>query len=305
MRRLSWNRHFRVLFVPGHWELGRGTASLGRWIGQNRSRGSWRLLFRIFDGLSKLFPVPVDISIVVPVFNEEENILPMVREVAAAMRKDPRAYELLFVDDASTDGTWGRIQQARRENPQVRGLRHRRNAGQSAALWTGLQAAGGQILATLDGDLQNDPADLPRLLAELERVDFVCGVRTSRQDSIVRLISSRVARWARRWALGVDFKDTGCAARAFKRAALKGVFPFNGLHRFLPVLVHGAGVATLEIPIHHRPRVAGVSKYGVWNRLGRGIFDLLAMAWYQRRRIDAVACADAPSESSPDSNARA
>jgi dolichol-phosphate mannosyltransferase len=227
----------------------------------------------------------VDISIVVPVFNEEENILPMCREIAAAMREEPRSYELVFVDDASTDQTWNRILDARREDGRVRALRHRRNAGQSAALWTGLQATTSAIVATLDGDLQNDPADLPRLLVELGQVDFVCGVRTRRQDSFIRRLSSWIARRARHWALGVDFADTGCAARAFKRSALNGVFPFNGLHRFLPILVHGAGAVTREIPIHHRPRVAGVSKYGVWNRLGRGIFDLIAMAWYQRRRI--------------------
>ena len=164
-----------------------------------------------------------------------------------------------------------------------------RNSGQSAALWTGIQATTAPILATLDGDLQNDPADLPRLIAELERVDFVSGMRLQRRDNWVRRVSSRIARWARRTALGVDFRDTGCALRAFKRSALQGVFPFNGLHRFLPVLVHGGGATTLEVPVNHRPRVAGVSKYGVWNRLGRGIADLFAIAWYQRRRLRPVA----------------
>ncbi len=154
-------------------------------------------------------------------------------------------------------------------------------------MWTGLQATASPILCTLDGDLQNDPADLPGMIAKLAGVDFVSGMRLQRQDSWVRKVSSRLARGARRRALGVDFRDTGCAIRAFKREALEGVFPFNGLHRFLPVLVHGGGFKTLEVPVNHRPRVAGVSKYGVWNRLGRGLYDLVAMSWYQKRRYRA------------------
>jgi dolichol-phosphate mannosyltransferase len=232
--------------------------------------------------------VPVEISIVVPVFNEAENVLPLAREVATAMQSVNRSFELLLVDDASTDSTWQKIGEARQADSRVRGLRHARNAGQSAALWTGIQAATAPILATLDGDLQNDPADLPRLLAELDRVDFVSGMRLQRQDTWLRRISSHIARWARRTALKVDFRDTGCAMRVFKRSALEGVFPFNGLHRFLPVIVHGGGARTLEVPVNHRPRVAGVSKYGVWNRLGRGIYDLFAIAWYQKRRLRPV-----------------
>ena len=229
-----------------------------------------------------------DISIIVPVYNEAENILPMLRETSAAMKGAARSWELVFVDDASSDETWARIAEARGLDARVRGLRHARNAGQSAALWTGIQATTSPILATLDGDLQNDPADLPRMLGELERHDFVSGMRLQRRDNFVRRVSSAIARQARRTALGVDFRDTGCAIRVFKRTALNGVFPFNGLHRFLPVLVHGGGARTLEVPVNHRPRVAGVSKYGVWNRLGRGIYDLFAIAWYQKRRVGSV-----------------
>ncbi|MEW6161435.1 MAG: glycosyltransferase family 2 protein [Verrucomicrobiota bacterium] len=232
--------------------------------------------------------MPCDISIIVPVYNEEANVQPLAREVAEALRHETRSWELVFVDDASSDATWSRIREARQSDGRVRGLRHARNAGQSAAIWTGVIHSEAPILATLDGDLQNDPADLPRLLAALEKVDFVCGVRTKRQDTWMRRVSSRIARRARKWMLGVDFADTGCAFRVFKRSALNGIFPFNGLHRFLPVLVHGGGQKTLELPIHHRPRIAGVSKYGVWNRLGRGIYDLFAIRWYQRRRLPAL-----------------
>lgn len=233
-----------------------------------------------------------EISIIVPAFNEADNVLPLAREVAAAMQPLGRAFELVFVDDASTDDTWKQISEAQRWDPRVRGFRHAHNAGQSAALWTGIQATISPVIATLDADLQNDPADLPRLLAELERVDFVSGMRMNRQDTWLRKVSSTIARWARRLALGVDFADTGCALRVFKRTALIGVFPFNGLHRFLPVIVHGGGAKTLEMAVNHRPRLAGVSKYGVWNRLGRGIHDLLAIAWYQKRRFRPVPAAE-------------
>jgi dolichol-phosphate mannosyltransferase len=232
--------------------------------------------------------VASEVAVIVPVYNEEDNVLPMAREVSDAMKKSGRSYELVFVDDASTDGTWKRIEEARRQFPNIRGLRHAVNSGQSAALWTGIQASSSDIIATLDGDLQNDPADIPQMLPSLAKADFICGVRAKRRDTFVRRSSSKIARWARRSALNVDFCDTGCAMRVFKRSALNGVFPFNGFHRFLPVLVHGNGVSTLEVPVNHRPRVAGVSKYGIWNRLGRGIYDLMALSWFQKRRLRPV-----------------
>src|SRR5439155_2637669 len=232
----------------------------------------------------------------VPVFDEQDNILPLAREVARALDNEPREFELVFVDDGSRDGTWEKIQEARRLDARVRGVRHARNSGQSAALWTGIQATRGGVIATLDGDLQNDPSDLPKLLAELGPVNFVCGVRVNRQDNWLRRVSSRIARRARKTALGADFQDTGCSLRAFKRSTLDGVFPFNGWHRFLPILDRGNGVTAKEIPVNHRPRVAGVSKYGVWNRLGRGIFDLIGVAWYQKRRLGPVPFTKIPQE---------
>ena len=232
--------------------------------------------------------MPVDISIIVPVFDEEDNVLPLAREIARALDKEPRTFELVFVDDASRDKTWDRIQEARRLDPRVRGVRHAHNSGQSAALWTGIESTTGGIVGTLDGDLQNDPADLPRLFAELHSVDFVSGVRLNRQDNWLRRVSSSIARRARKAVLGADFQDTGCALRAFKRTALDGVLPFHGWHRFLPILVEGGGATTKEVPVNHRPRVAGVSKYGVWDRFGRGIFDLIGVRWYQKRRLRRV-----------------
>jgi dolichol-phosphate mannosyltransferase len=192
---------------------------------------------------------------------------------------------LILVDDASTDGTWERILEVQRADKRVRAVRHARNSGQSAALWTGFGVSQGSIIATLDGDLQNDPADLPLLLEALASADLVCGVRTKRMDNALRRVSSKVARWARKLVLGVDFRDSGCNLRAFKRSVLQTLFPFDGLHRFMPIVAQGAGAVVVEMPVNHRPRIAGSSKYGVWNRLGRGIADLAMIAWYRKRQL--------------------
>ncbi len=237
-----------------------------------------------------------EISIIVPLFNEVDNVAPLARQILAAFQNEPRPLELVLVDDASTDGTWGQIIAAHQADPRVRGLRHARNSGQSAALWTGFRGTRAPIIMTLDGDLQNDPADLPRLLAGLEKYDVVCGMRLARRDNFLRRASSKIARSARKAILGVDFRDTGCALRVFKRTALDHLFAFNGFHRFMPVLAHSAGARVCEVPVNHRQRVAGTSKYGIWNRLGRGIVDLFAVAWYQKRQIPPIALTSFPPE---------
>jgi len=231
--------------------------------------------------------VPVEISIVVPMYNESANVAPLVAEMARIFAGEVRPWELVLVDDASTDSTWQEILKAQAADTRVRGLRHPANRGQSASVWTGITSSSSPLLCTLDGDLQNDPAELPRMidLLDQDELDFVSGRRAQRQDSFVRKFSSVVARTARSWALGHDFADTGCALRAFRRSVLQGVYPFNGIHRFLPILVAGNGHRCREIPVNHRPRVAGVSKYGVWNRLGRGLFDLIGVRWCLSRRL--------------------
>jgi dolichol-phosphate mannosyltransferase len=238
--------------------------------------------------------MPVELAIVVPVFNEAENIRLLTEEVLAALTPTGRSFELVLVDDASTDDTWARIQAEHARDSRVRGISHLKNAGQSAAVWTGFQHTTTPLLATLDGDRQNDPADLPKLLLELANFDFVCGKRTQRQDTWVRKLSSRVARWARKAWLGADFEDTGCAVRVFKRETIAGLAAFNGLHRFLPILVHANGARTKEVPVNHRPRVAGVSKYGVWNRVWRGMYDLVGVSWYLKRRLGVTPVAHHP-----------
>jgi len=229
-----------------------------------------------------------DISIIVPVYNEQENILPLVREVGTAMANLNGRYELVLVDDCSNDQTWQRVTEVSRADRRIRGLRHSRNCGQSAALWTGFLATTNPIIATLDGDLQNDAADLPQMIEQLDKADFISGTRAKRAGAWVRRISSKIARAARRAVLGVDIHDSGCAIRVFRRSTLAVVFPFNGLHRFMPILVSSAGFKVLQIPVNHRPRTAGVSKYGVGNRLWRGIFDLFAIAWFQKRQLKPV-----------------
>lgn len=232
--------------------------------------------------------VSSDISIIVPVFNEEANVLPLAKELSNVMNGLAQSYELVFVDDCSTDQTWQRINEATERDSRVRGVRHSRNCGQSAALWTGFQNTTSPIIVTLDGDLQNDSADVPRMLKQLESADFITGTRTKRADTWLRRVSSRIARKARRAVLKVDIHDSGCAMRVFKRSTLAAAFPFNGLHRFLPILVSSAGFKTIQVSVNHRPRTAGVSKYGLGNRLWRGIYDLFAIAWFQKRRIKSV-----------------
>ncbi len=214
------------------------------------------------------------ISVIVPLYNEAPNVLPLAGRIFEGLREEKQSIELILVDDRSTDETWQEILKARRADSRIRALRHQKQSGQSAALWTGFQASRGQVIATLDGDLQNDPADLPRMLAQLTACDMVVGVRVGRKDTMVRRLSSVIARWARKMALGVDFRDSGCNLRVFKRSVLKLLPAFDGLHRFVPILAHGGGAIVKEMPVTHHARTAGLSKYGILNRLGRGISGL-------------------------------
>ena len=228
------------------------------------------------------------ISVVVPLYNEARNVQPLVGKIFDSFRQEKHPIEVILVDDGSTDDTWPEILKARRADTRIRALRHRSQSGQSAALWTGFQASRGEVIATLDGDLQNDPADLPRMLAELATYDMVCGVRVGRKDTWVRKVSSVVARWARRIALRVDFRDSGCNLRVFKRSVLKLLPAFDGLHRFMPILAHGRGARVKEMPVTHHARVAGLSKYGIRNRLGRGISGLALVRRCLRGQVPAT-----------------
>ena len=225
------------------------------------------------------------LSVVVPAFNEEENVVPLAEEIVGALDQLPGGFELILVDDASTDATPRLIQQIR--DTRVRGVFHRINCGQSAAVGSGFQAARGEWVATLDGDGQNDPADVPAMLAQAirERVDCVTGVRKKRQDTFIRRFSSRVANGFRNWITGDQVSDSGCGIRVVRRAALREIPVFNGMHRFLPTLLRGQGFTVVETAVNHRERLRGTSKYGVHNRLWRGIRDCFGIRWYLKRAV--------------------
>lgn len=227
------------------------------------------------------------LSVVIPAFNEADNVIPLVEEVIAALVGIDGGFEVLVVDDASTDGTADVLRGMRHGG--LRPVFHRFNCGQSAAVASGFRAARGHWVATLDGDGQNDPADLPEMLqrALSEGADCVTGVRRRRQDNFVRRISSRVANRFRDWITGDRVTDSGCGVRVVRRTALAEVPVFNGMHRFLPTLLRGQGFSVIEHEVNHRERRAGVSKYGVGNRLWRGIRDCFGVRWYLRRAVRA------------------
>ena len=225
------------------------------------------------------------LSVVVPAYNEEENVVPLADEIIAALATLAGGFEVILVDDASTDSTARVIGNIK--NPHVHAVCHRVNCGQSAAIGSGFQAARGEWVATLDGDGQNDPADLPAMLEKAihDGVDCVTGVRRKRQDNFLRRFSSRVANGFRNWITGDRVSDSGCGIRVVRRAALREIPVFNGMHRFLPTLLRGQGYSVAETTVNHRERLRGTSKYGVHNRLWRGIRDCFGIRWYLKRAV--------------------
>lgn len=221
------------------------------------------------------------VSVVVPLFNEEENVPILQSELAAALTG--LDYEIIFVDDGSSDQTVERIA----PGPAIRVLRFEKNAGQSAALYAGLHKARGATAVLIDGDLQNDPGDIPRLLAEIERgADLVCGYRAQRKDTFVKRVTSRVANFVRSRFTKDGVRDTGCTLKAMRRECVGALLPFKGMHRFIPALVKGAGFQLVEIPVNHRPRKFGQSKYGLGNRAIRATTDMFGVRWLLSRRLN-------------------
>jgi dolichol-phosphate mannosyltransferase len=221
------------------------------------------------------------LSVVVPLYNEEANVPILQEELRVALKG--RDYEIIFVDDGSVDRTAERIETA----PNIRLIRFEKNSGQSAAIYAGLTAARGGTLVIIDGDLQNDPADIPKLLAEIARgADLVCGYRVRRHDTLVKRATSRIANAVRSRYAKDGVRDTGCTLKAMRRECVSTLLPFKGMHRFIPALVKAAGYRLVEVPVNHRPRRFGQSKYGLGNRALRATIDMFGVRWLLSRRLN-------------------
>ncbi|HZS35059.1 MAG TPA: glycosyltransferase family 2 protein [Methylomirabilota bacterium] len=222
---------------------------------------------------------------IIPAFNEEENVEPCYRELVGVLEGLGTTFEVIIVDDGSRDGTPQVLERLLREDPRLRVLRFRENAGQTAAMDAGFRVARGDVVVTMDADLQNDPHDIPRLLEALPGHDAVCGWRVDRRDPWTKRVASRIANGVRSRLTGDGVHDTGCTLKAFRREALLGLRLYRGMHRFLPALLQIEGFRVAEVPVAHRPRRAGASKYGNWGRLWVGLADLWAVRWMARRRL--------------------
>ncbi len=251
--------------------------------------------------------ISLEVSVVLPCFNEAECVSELMAELNTVLDRLGSASEILFVNDASTDRTLNVLRDLQQRYPRVQIINHRQRSGQSAAHASGFRLARGRYIVTMDADGQNDPADIPRLLAALADVDAVCGIRRRRQDAWIKRASSRIANRFRNVITREHITDAGCAYRALRRSALAEIPVFNGMHRFLPTLLRMQGYRVIEMDVNHRPRHAGVSKYGINNRLWRGLIDCVAMRWLQSRAvpghrvlsIDAIPTSQAtPTESS-------
>ncbi|MEI6872817.1 MAG: glycosyltransferase family 2 protein [Verrucomicrobiota bacterium] len=220
------------------------------------------------------------LSVVIPLFNEEENVAPLCEEIRQTLAG--RDFEIVLVDDKSTDQTLAHIP----GEPNIRVLKFEKNTGQSGAMYAGIHSAKGDVIVLMDGDRQNDPADIPKLLAALDQgFDLVCGYRASRKDTLSKRLTSRFANAIRSRFTRDGVRDTGCTLKVMRSECREALLPFNGMHRFIPALIKGMGYKITELPVHHRPRVAGVSKYGFGNRALRATMDMFAVRWLLSRQI--------------------
>ncbi len=223
----------------------------------------------------------LDLTILLPVYNEKDNLRPLLREIQAALSPLNKTYEVLFVDDGSQDGSLETLKKLEEVTPQVRVIALNGNFGQSSAFGAGFREAKGLAIVTLDSDGQNDPGDIPKLVTALEKenADAVCGYRMNRQDTQLKKITSRFANWVRNSISQDSIKDTGCSLKIFRHDALEKFFYFKGMHRFFPTLVRISGGKVVEVPVNHRQRFKGESKYSTRNRLVHPFLDLLAVRW--------------------------
>jgi len=226
------------------------------------------------------------ISLVIPVYNEEESLLELFRELMEVLEKLSVSFEIIFIDDGSKDQSGAILREFALQDGRVRVIFFQKNCGQSDAFAAGFRSARGEIVVTMDADLQNDPHDIPLLLDKITSYDVVCGWRAIRQDSLVRKISSRIANTIRNWLSDEQIKDVGCSLKAFRRECLQSFHYFKGMHRFFPTLLKMEGYSVTEVKVNHRQRRFGETKYGIGNRAFRGLIDLLAVRWMKNRRLN-------------------
>lgn len=231
-------------------------------------------------------PSAIALSVVIPVYNEAENIGPLAERIEEALSGFPDRVEVIFIDDGSTDGTLQELRSAQERNASIRILHFAKNLGQTAAMAAGFHHSRGEAVVTLDGDLQNDPQDIPALVDKLRDWDVVCGVRLRRRDSWVKRVSSRIANGVRNWVTGDDIVDTGCTLKAYRGDCVRRLELYNGMHRFLPTLLKMRGCRVLQAPVGHHPRLKGRTKYGTWGRMIKGIADLYAVRWMKKNYAD-------------------
>jgi dolichol-phosphate mannosyltransferase len=227
-----------------------------------------------------------DISLVIPVYDEEDNIKPLIAELREVLPALGRSYEIIFVDDGSRDRSREILKAAASQDPQIRIIRFKKNAGQTAAFDAGFKAAQGDIVVTMDADLQNDPHDIPRLVEKIGEFDIVCGWRHQRKDPWIKIVSSKIANFVRNKLSQEEIVDTGCSLKAYKRECLQKLKLFNGMHRFLPTLAKMEGCTVTQVKVNHRPRRFGTTKYTISNRMVRAFTDLLAVRWMKKRHLD-------------------
>lgn len=230
--------------------------------------------------------MPVEYSVVIPLKNEEENIVDLIQELEPIMNAQKLPWELICVNDGSTDGTLNILQELKKEKNYLRILSFNDNHGQTSAFDAGFQAAKGQFVITLDGDRQNDPNDIPKLLALKDSYDLVSGWRAARKDPLSKKITSRIANFVRSRLCNDGIHDTGCSLKLYRKSCLEKIKLFNGMHRFLPALFKNEGFRIFEVPVNHRERTKGVTKYNFLNRSFNTISDMLAVRWMGKRRLN-------------------
>jgi dolichol-phosphate mannosyltransferase len=225
-------------------------------------------------------------SVVIPMYNEEDNVESLINELEPVMKGLGKAWELICVDDGSTDTTGSKLKALEKQKAYLNPIYFSFNAGQSSAFDAGFKAAKSEVIITLDGDRQNDPTDIPLLLKSLEEgADLVCGIRKKRRDTIIKRVTSRLANTVRSRLCGDGMQDTGCSLKVYRRSCLQTIKLFEGMHRFLPALFSIEGYHCSQVPVNHRERVMGTSKYNFLNRSFNTVFDLFAVMWMRRRKL--------------------